>query len=319
MDLNKLLTLLSDGGFHSGSELGELMNLSRTSIWKAVPSLQELGVPIEVIKGKGYRIPLGLDLLNKNKILSLLPRNISDQVSLDILLSCSSTNDYLSTFPSELDPAGYQVCLAENQTSGRGRRGRLWVSPFARNISCSVGFLLSGGVDALSGLSLVVGVAVAKALEDFGVKDVSLKWPNDVYVGGKKIAGILLELSGEATTNWKVVCGIGLNVHMSRNDNVSIDQDWCSLCDVVQVGRSEVVAKMICRLVSAIELFKAGTFQLFMDDWKRLDMLSGKRVVVSPGGIEGRVIGVNLQGALIVHDSGDVHVINAGEVSVRKL
>lgn len=319
MNLNKLLTLLSDGRYHSGSDLGEAMNLSRTSIWKAIPNLQELGVPVEVIKGKGYRIPSGLDLLNKNQILSLIPSNISNQVSLEILLNCTSTNDYISSFPIDADCRTYQACLAENQTKGRGRRGKFWISPFGKNISCSLGFQLGGGVEVLSGLSLVVGVAVAKTLETLGVKGVGLKWPNDVYVGGKKIAGILLELSGEATTSWKIVCGVGLNVHMSNDDNVSIDQEWCSLIESVQIERSVLAAKLICELISAFELFKKRNFQVFMDDWTRLDILSGETVIVTPGGLEGCVIGVNLQGALIVRNSSGEHLVNAGEVSVRRL
>tara|TARA_R110001592_G_C13182547_1_gene751101 strand:+ start:4320 stop:5279 length:960 start_codon:yes stop_codon:yes gene_type:complete len=318
MDLNKLLSLLSDGNFHSGSELGEFMGVSRTAIWKVIPSLQEISVPIEIVKGKGYRIIGGLDLLNKSKILALLPRNISKLVDIDILLSHSSTNDYLSSTAKAIGLGECRVCLAENQTAGRGRRGRVWVSPFAKNISFSIGFLLGGGVEALSGLSLVVGIAVAKALEDLGLEGVCLKWPNDVFVGEKKIAGILLELSGEATTHWKVVCGVGLNVHMSESDGVNIDQAWCSIDEQVQVSRNVVVARLLERLLETLELFKEQGFNAFLAEWARLDMLNGKMVVVLPNEIEGKVIGVNLQGALIIKHGKTEYVINAGEVSVRK-
>tara|TARA_R110001592_G_scaffold363316_1_gene683698 strand:- start:1448 stop:2410 length:963 start_codon:yes stop_codon:yes gene_type:complete len=319
MDLSKLLFLLSDGGFHSGSELGLALGVSRTSIWKAVPGLQELNVPLEIVKGKGYRVNGGLDLLNKNKILSLLPVNISNLINIDLLLSHSSTNDYLSSFViKDLGLNHYHICLAEMQTAGRGRRGKSWVSPFAKNISCSISFLLEGGVEALSGLSLVIGIAVAKTLEDLGVKDVCLKWPNDVYVGEKKIAGVLVELSGEATTSWKVVCGVGLNVHMRKSDGVSIDQLWCSLDDSLEVRRNVVVAKLIECLFTMLELFKVQGFESFMADWSRFDMLREKQIKVLPNGIEGVVVGVNLQGALIIQGDNGEHVINAGEVSVRK-
>lgn len=317
MDLNRLLSLLSDGEFHSGSELGGLLGVSRTSIWKAIPSLQELSVPVEVVKGKGYRIQGGLDLLDKNKILSMLPCNIKERVNLDILLSCSSTNDYLSSLKESVRH-NYHICLAENQTAGRGRRGKVWISPFAKNISLSASFLLGGGVEALSGLSLVVGVAVAKTLESLGLKDVGLKWPNDVFVGDKKIAGILLELSGEATTSWNVVCGIGLNVHMDKKDGVSIDQEWCSLTESISIERNLVISKLLAQLVEVLELFKEEGFQSFMDEWARFDILSGEKVAVTPNGVEGRVVGVNMQGALLIKSVDGEHVINAGEVSVRK-
>lgn len=318
MDLNRLLSLLSDGGFHSGSELGELMGVSRTAIWKVVPNLQELNVPIDIVKGKGYRIIGGLDLLNKNKILAFLPHSISKNIILHYLLTHSSTNDYLSSEVKDIDVGKYHVCLAENQTAGRGRRGKSWISPFAKNISVSIGFLLEGGVEVLSGLSLVVGIAVAKTLEDLGVAGVSLKWPNDVFVGEKKIAGILLELSGEATTNWKVVCGIGLNVHMSDSDKVDIDQAWCSLDDSVVLKRDVVVAKLLENLCIVLKKFKSDGFEVFMSEWSRFDMLAGKYVSVLPNQIEGKVYGVNLQGALIIKNDKSEHIINAGEVSVRK-
>jgi BirA family biotin operon repressor/biotin-[acetyl-CoA-carboxylase] ligase len=317
MNLNRLLSLLSDGEFHSGSELGRLVGVSRTSIWKAIPSLQELNVPVEVVKGKGYRVQGGLDLLDKNKILSMLPCNIKERVNLDILLSHSSTNDYLTSF-KESAHQNYHICLAEHQTAGRGRRGKVWVSPFAKNISFSAGFLLGGGVEVLSGLSLVVGVAVAKTLESLGIKNVGLKWPNDVFVGDKKIAGILLELSGEATTNWNVICGIGLNVHMDKNDGVSIDQEWCSLTDSISIERNFVISKLLAQLVEVLELFKVEGFQSFMSEWARFDVLSGEKVVVTPNGVEGYVVGVNMQGALLIKSVNGEHVINAGEVSVRK-
>lgn len=317
MDLNRLLSLLSDGEFHSGSELGELLGVSRTSIWKAIPSLQELSVPVEVVKGKGYRIKGGLDLLDKNKILSMLPSDIKDRVNLDILLSYSSTNDYLSSNKGSVSH-NYHICLAEHQTAGRGRRGKVWVSPFAKNISLSAGFLLGGGVEALSGLSLVVGVAVAKTLECLGLKNVGLKWPNDVFVGDKKIAGILLELNGEATTSWNVICGIGLNVHMGKKDSVSIDQEWCALTESIAIERNIVISKLLVQLVEVLELFKDEGFQSFMDDWARFDILSGEKVAVTPNGVEGYVVGVNRQGALLIKSVDGEHVINAGEVSVRK-
>lgn len=317
MNQNKLLSLLSDGGFHSGSDLGGLMGVSRTSVWKAIPGLQELNVPIEIIKGKGYRIPGGLDLLDKNKILSMLPHSIKSSVELDILLSVPSTNDCLAT-SNESSPQNYRICLAEHQSLGRGRRGRVWVSPFAKNIYFSAGFSLGGGVESLSGLSLVVGLAVARALKALGVKGVGLKWPNDIYIHGKKVAGVLVELSGEATTGWKVICGIGINVHMGVDEGAGIDQEWCSLSEAISIGRNHVVAELLCELIRVLDDFKREGFNCFLEEWSGFDVLKGKVITVKPGSVEGCVVGVNLQGALLVRSGEGELVINAGEVSVRE-
>ena len=318
MDINKLLYLLSDGEFHSGSQLGAALGLSRTSIWKALPLLQKLTVVVEAVKGKGYRIPNGLDLLDKNIITSLLLPYINSFLKIEILLSHSSTNDYLVERLKGCNISGYQVCLAEMQTSGRGRRGRVWVSPFAKNIYLSLAFSLGAGAEQLSGLSLVVGIAVAKALENLGVKGVGLKWPNDVFVGDKKIAGILLDLSGEATTSWNVICGIGLNVAMSKKDGSAIDQEWSALNEYIECNRNAITVELLKQLVEVIEEFKYSSFSEFMGRWNSYDVLHGKEVVILPGNRAGRCLGVNALGALIVNDGQD-HVVSAGEVSVRKL
>lgn len=319
MDITKLLHLLSDGEFHSGSELGMALGVSRTSVWKSLPLLEKLSILTETVKGKGYRVPGGLDLLDRQKILeSVISFVPSSDFDIDVLLSHESTNNYLIDLVKKKELSKYHVCLAERQLGGRGRRGRVWVSPFAKNIYLSLGFSLEVGVDQLSGLSLVIGIAVAQTLEAFGVKDIGLKWPNDVYIEGRKIAGILVELSGEATTVWNVVCGIGLNVSMTRKEGESIDQDWASLEDYVQCGRNEVAAELIKQLIDVVNEFRIAPFEHFMSRWARYDVLLGEDVRVMPGEMYGKVVGVNKLGALLI-DNGEVNEVNAGEVSVRRM
>ena len=319
MDINKLLLLLSDGEYHSGSELGKALDVSRTSVWKSLPLLEKLAIVTETLKGKGYRIPGGLDLLDKNSISKSLPTHISESLDIDILLSHESTNDYLIQLSKQKQFVKYHACLAEMQVSGRGRRGRAWVSPFAKNIYLSLGFTLGAGGEQLSGLSLVVGIAVARTLENLGLQNVGLKWPNDVLVEGKKVAGILIELSGEATTNWNVICGVGLNVSMTKAEGRDIDQDWVSLHDYIDVKRNVVAKELLIQLVEVMEEFKGSAFADFIAQWGRYDVLRGKEVSILPGKMTGRVVGINHQGALLVVDDGQVKAVNAGEVSVRKL
>jgi len=319
MHLHQLLHLLSDGQFHSGSELGDVLGLSRTSIWKALSHLQSLPVELETIKGRGYRIVGGLDLLDPEKIREQLSNEVSQLCALEALLICTSTNDYMASQSLNFSDNCYQICFAEQQTNGRGRRGRSWISSFAKNISLSIGFTLSGGVEVLSGMSLVVGVAMASALAKMGVQDCAVKWPNDVIVGSKKICGILIELQGEATTGWSIVCGVGLNVAMSKQEGEGIDQDWIALNECVELGRNIVAVRVLEELVAALEIFKQDGFSAFDGLWRQYDYLNGKDLVISPSNLIGRGVGVDAHGALLVDVHGKTQVVNAGEVSVRKL
>lgn len=319
MDIHKLLYLLSDGQFHSGSELGALLGISRTSVWKSLPVLQDFSIEVEVVKGKGYRILGGLDLLDKNKISSLLSSFVKSHLEIDLILSHASTNDYLVDQLKGRYLSGYHACLAEVQLSGRGRRGRTWISPFAKNIYLSLGFSIGGGVDQISGLSLVVGLAVAKALNALGIDGVGLKWPNDVMIDGKKIAGILLELSGEATTGWNVICGVGLNVGMTEKDGEVIDQPWVALNNYMPCSRNTIAAKLVGQLISELEKFQKGTFSDFIKEWDGYDILRGKEIQVSPGGLVGKAMGINSQGALLIKNSEKECIVSAGEVSVRRV
>jgi BirA family biotin operon repressor/biotin-[acetyl-CoA-carboxylase] ligase len=319
MDLYQLLRLLSDGQFHSGSELGDLLGLSRTSIWKTLSHLASLSIVPEIIKGKGYRIPGGLDLLDLNKLNGLLVGDAKRLCDLDAVLSCTSTNDYIAARAAEFSVERYKICLAEFQTSGRGRRGRSWISPFAKNIYMSVGFKVNGGIEALSGLSLVVGLAMASALSKLGVPDCCVKWPNDVLVGGKKICGVLIELQGEATTGWDIVCGVGLNVAMKENDAQEIDQAWISLQQCLLIDRNKVAAIMLEELIGALEHFKRQGFSAFESVWKQYDYLFGKELTVSPANLQGYGAGIDAHGALLVNVAGELMTINAGEVSVRRI
>jgi len=219
-----------------------------------------------------------------------------------------------------VDPNHYVVCMAERQTAGRGRRGRVWHSPYARNIYLSLSFNLQGGADSLDGLSLALGVAVAKCLSDQGVKGVGLKWPNDILVDGKKLAGILVELKGEAEQGWKVVAGLGLNVLMSESDGAEIDQAWVSTASLLggrQISRSEWGAGLIESIIATIELYKVCGFKGLLAEWKKFDALFQKAVMVVGSDLRGVCEGVDERGRLLMNVNGDLRTINAGEVSVR--
>lgn len=182
--LNQLLHLLADGEFHSGTALGRHLSMTRAAVWKQLKGVEALGVNLHRVRGRGYRISGGLDLLDVEAIQRQLPI-LDPSFNVQLHMSLPSTNQTLMQHQQQRSIHG-DVVLAEVQTSGRGRLGRQWQSPFGQNVALSLGWHFHGGAVALEGLSLVVGLALTHALADMGVKQVQLKWPNDVLVDGKK-------------------------------------------------------------------------------------------------------------------------------------
>lgn len=315
MELYSILRLLADGEFHSGSELGKSLGVSRTSIWKAIGQLDSLDLQLESVKGKGYRLARPLDLLEESAIVSLLDADAAAKLMLNILLSTESTNSWLLA-RSGLQKQ-YEACFAEHQVGGKGRRGRQWVSPFGSNVYLSVAFDLKGGAESLNGLSLVIGLSVVQALCDLGVEGLELKWPNDVWLNGRKLAGILVELHGEATTSWRVVVGVGLNVGMSVDEAVLIDQPWAQLNEVGIFSKNCVAAALLNNLVADLEIFKVSGFSCFLTRWAQFDALNNRVVEINAGVMSGIARGVDRTGALLLETDKGIEVINAGEVSVR--
>lgn len=322
MNLWPLYRLLADGQFHSGEALGGALGVSRAAVWKYVQQAAESGIQIESVKGKGYRIPGGLDLLDAAKIRdALLPMVRARLGVIETYEELGSTNS-VALQRAQLQPSHGYVCLAEWQTAGRGRRGRSWSSAPASSLCLSLVWEFSGGAAALEGLSLVVGLAVQRALEALGAEGVGLKWPNDLYWGGRKLGGILLEMTGDASGPCQVVIGIGINVQMTEVQSVGIDQPWVALSEVLggAPGRSLLAAGVLEQVVRHLVDFVDRGFDEFREAWESRDILRGAYVTVSLGDgvLEGVSLGVNAQGALRVLVDGLERVFYAGEVSLRR-
>ena len=317
MDIMSLVSLLSDGQFHSGSDLGRVLGVSRSAVWKSLGRLSLYGLAVESVKGKGYRLLGALDLLDQSIVCSKLSSELESHVSIDILPQVESTNSVMAErMPSRVST--YSVLLAEMQTKGRGRRGRSWVSPFGKNIYMSLGFELVGGPECLAGLSLVAGLSVARAINGLSGAHAQLKWPNDVLVEGRKAAGILVELQGQATTGWRVVLGVGLNVSMSVQEGESIDQPWVAVGNYMDCTRSELAGAMTNCLVEDLELFRMHGFAHFLPMWRDLDVFLGREIQVIGSQVRGVSEGVDVVGNLLIRVGEELVVINAGEVSVRR-
>lgn len=319
--LAALLQMMSDGQFHSGERLGRELGVSRAAVWKALKRLEDGGYPIQRVRGRGYRVPVGAGLLDLELIQGALPQSVKGSVQWTLLDSVDSTNAELLRSVATVPEGGASVCLAEQQTSGKGRRGRDWVSPYAQNIYLSVAVPFSEGAQKLEGLSLLVGLVLVEALEARGYQGCGLKWPNDVLLGDSKLAGILVEIAGDLTADCVAVIGVGINVLMSRPGSI-IGQPWTSLYLARQdasLDRNALVAEFILRLLPAIDLFREQGFAPFVGGWQRKDLWRGLPVRVQAGEThwEGLAKGVDERGALRLETVRGEVLLHGGEVSLR--
>ncbi|MEH6567360.1 MAG: bifunctional biotin--[acetyl-CoA-carboxylase] ligase/biotin operon repressor BirA [Halopseudomonas sp.] len=317
--LHAILALLADGQFHSGEKLGEQLGVSRAAIWKALQPLEQQGFPLHRVRGKGYRIPQGAVLLDRAVVQAALPGALAERWQWHLYQQVDSTNAQAQRLVAETGVRPL-VVIAEQQTAGRGRRGRQWSSPFGQNLYMSFVEPVSGGAQGLEGLSLVVGLTLVQALESCGYQGCRLKWPNDVLLDGAKLAGVLLEISGDLTADAVVVIGVGVNVLMEADDE--IDQRWTSLRRCGQKGvldRNQLIAAFASRLAESLVLFSREGFSAFHARWQDYDAWLGAEVqVISGDNVRtGRNLGVTRQGALrLLSEGGEVDV-NGGEVSLR--
>ncbi len=317
----QILEILADGRFHSGQDLGERLALTRAAVWKHVRALSQRGLDVQAVRGKGYRLPEPLELLDAGRILAAMNPSARNSVAaLDVHLELDSTSDHLKRQPLPSRSGRFNVCFAERQSAGRGRRGRSWVSPYGANLYGSVAYRAETTGGALDGLSLAVGVGLMHALHDAGVSGAGLKWPNDILLEGRKLAGILIEIAGEMDGALNVIVGVGLNVRMPRHAVDQIDQPWTDLhSHGVQVSRNRLAALALDRLLDAVTVFSAQGLAPFLDDWQRFDQVAGRDIDLhtAAGVISGTARGVDERGALKVEHRGTLIHYHSGEVSLR--
>lgn len=313
-----VLHLLADGRFHSGERLGQTLGVSRAAVWKALQSLQRYGVMPQAVSGRGYRLPRPLELLQAESILENMDTDSRTRLrGLSLFDVLDSTNTHLVGLGA--DGLGI-ACLTEYQSAGRGRRGRSWVSPFGSNIYLSVRWRFGTGMAHLSGLSLAMGVAVTRALHDVGVDQIRLKWPNDVYAEGRKLAGILLEIAGEAAGPCDVVVGLGLNMAMPAQAARDIDQPWIDIAALRDdVSRNRLAGRLLHHLLAALVRFQNDGLASFYAEWQTVDLLAGRalRLSLPDDELRGVGCGIDSDGALLVEVDGEQRRFTYGEVSLR--
>ena len=212
--------------------------------------------------------------------------------------------------------------FAETQTAGRGRLGRVWVSPPKSNIYLSLGWRTGLEPLELAGLSLAAGCAIGEGLErNFGLK-MQLKWPNDLYLGGKKCGGVLIDLVQSSNQDWTIVVGVGLNVAMPNSGGNDIDQPWTDLGShsAVPLTRNEVGGQLLGALVPLLSSWQVGAFSQWRESWSRRDLMAGHQITVQQGNhsISGRADGVDHSGALRVVTNEGLTVVQSGEASMLR-
>ncbi|CNE87568.1 bifunctional biotin--[acetyl-CoA-carboxylase] ligase/biotin operon repressor BirA [Yersinia mollaretii] len=309
----RLIGILADGAFHSGEQLGEMFGMSRAAINKHIQTVREWGLDVFTVPGKGYSLPAPIQLLDEQKILSYLP---AGQVA--VLPVVDSTNQYLLDRIGELKSG--DACVAEYQHAGRGRRGRQWVSPFGANLYLSMFWRLEQGPAAAMGLSLVVGIVMAEVLHKLGAEKVRVKWPNDLYLNDKKLAGILVELTGKTGDAAQLVIGAGINLTMRESTTNVINQDWINLQEAgVIIDRNKLTAELLSELRRAVVKFENEGLSAFISRWREMDNYLDRpvKLIIGNQEIYGIARGIDQQGALLLEQDGVIKPYIGGEISLR--
>ena len=320
-----LLRLLADGREHSGEALANELAVTRAAVWKQVQQLTHWGLEVEATPGRGYRLARPLDLLDAPSLCKALPGMAGDRLrTLVVADEIESTNQALLAV-DDLPPGRFDVCLAEFQTRGRGRRGREWLAPFGSGICLSLNWCFEEAPPQLAALSLAVGVAIRRALAACGVHGTGLKWPNDILVGLRKLGGVLVELRFEAAGPAYAVVGVGLNTSLHESSRTAILETGLEVTSLHELGldappgRTELAAALVGSLAMALDQFEREGFAPFAEEWRAADALRARPARVQRGEevLEGTARGIDPDGALLLEVDGRISRFVSGEVSVR--
>lgn len=312
--LHQILEILADGERHSGVALARRLGVSRAAVSKAVSLAGDIPIAVD---HRGYRLPDAFRPLDAARIQGLVMAAGRALDGLVVHEETASTNQALLAASGD----GVYACLAERQTAGRGRRGRAWQATPYGSVLVSVAWTITETAGPLGVLSLAAGVAVVRALEALGVQGAVLKWPNDVLWQARKLAGVLIEMRGEAGA-MRVVVGVGINVTLGPAAAAAIDQEWAALGAIVPtIDRSRLAAQVISELLAVMDDYRQGRAAALLTEWRRRHAFAGMAVRIHEGreSFAALVVDVDEEGALVVEVKGKRRRVQAGDVSVRPL
>jgi BirA family transcriptional regulator, biotin operon repressor / biotin---[acetyl-CoA-carboxylase] ligase len=320
---SRLLSLLSDGGFHSGEEIGAQLSMSRSAVWKRIKSLQRNGLDIYSVKGKGYRIVKPLEMLDQAQLMAFIDADIVPFIrKLTLHTEIDSTNQFLLNRIGHHDFHGH-ITLAEFQSRGRGRRGNEWISPFAAGVYLSIAWYFDPAPEPLALISLGAGVAVLRALRRIGISDAGLKWPNDIIWNNRKLGGTLVEMRAESAGPCHVVTGIGVNYSYPTGSKTcsEIDQPWVDMATLQDpvVSRNKFTAILISEIIRLMINYGIQNDFDVIDEWRKYDCMKGKsaKLLLPDRTVYGQIQGVDDGGALLISVNNKLEKFSSGEISLR--
>lgn len=315
-----ILRLLADGRFQSGEEIARHFGVTRATVWNALKDAEAMGIQLFSVRGRGYRLPEPIQLLEYDSVLAAIGEQRS-WFNLELHDHLESTNSYLMKQASS--GCAHATCVAASlQTKGRGRRGRAWQAGLGASLTFSLLWRFQSGAAALSGLSLAVGVALIRTLHALGVTEAQLKWPNDVLVNQHKLAGILIELQGDMEGPSAAVIGIGLNLRLPQHVKRHIDQAATDLQSLMRMppNPSELLGLLLRHLAEVLNEFETNGFARLREEWTTHHAFHKQPVLMLlPDGREahGIVVDVAPDGILLVETPGGIQRFSAGEISLR--
>lgn len=315
----RALHLLSAEGFCSGEQLARTLDVSRTSVWRALKDLEAAGVTLLRKRGRGYRLATAIDWLDPTQVSRHLGtyRDVYELRMVDVVESTNTTLLEQAVYGA----AAGLILVAELQTRGRGRRGRAWYAGLGGALTFSVLWRFEQGAGFLAGLGLAVGVGLVRALRSLGVEDATLKWPNDLLIRHQKLAGTLVEIQGDVLGPSLAVVGVGINFRLDASTRERVDQ---AATDLVSAGvrhdRNGVLGRVLWHLAEVVNAFQDHGFGPLRGEWESYHVYAGRAVTVrlpDGGREEGTVAGVDDSGALLLQTRSGLRRFHSGEVSLR--
>lgn len=312
--VGSLLAILADAHWHSGADLAEQFGVTRATIANRVATLVDQGFDIHRVTGRGYRLVDGFDPLLAEHIIASTEKKVWQAV--DVLPVVDSTNRWVS----EKKQAHPRACFAERQTAGRGRRGKAWHSPAGGNLYCSASWEYAQTPEPLPALAPAIAVGLVQVLNQF-VDGAEIKWPNDLWVDGKKLGGILIEHSGEFGGGSRLIIGIGLNVRLGNLgdiDQPATDIQHHLKPDIALPARNLLAAKMLDSIADVATQFGDGRWEELRQLWGQFDLLKDRPVTVSGGErLQGIACGMDSLGRLRIDTGSGIRAVSAGDISIR--
>jgi BirA family transcriptional regulator, biotin operon repressor / biotin---[acetyl-CoA-carboxylase] ligase len=321
----QLLNLLADGEFHSGELLAERLGVSRASVFNALAGVADYGVPLQRIRGRGYRLAHPWHQLDRSEVARWLGKE-AGLFDIEILPQATSSNSVLLQRAGSTVPIGGahrgSVLAVEMQTAGRGRMGRTWHSGLGSSLTFSLLWRFDCGLNALSGLSLAVGVAIVRALNVLGAQGAQLKWPNDILTVQGKLGGVLIEAQGDMLGPSAVVIGIGLNCTLPASLAPQIGQPACGLDEITAAmpSRNQLLAVSLQELACVLIQFAKDGFVSLREEWEQYHIHQNRNVHLHmPDGsnVSGVALGVSDSGELRMETAQGERRFNSGEVGVQ--